>query len=347
MGTTAAVPRQEMPLDGSPAPRVPVELEREIEQHRRELTGYCYRMLGSIFDAEDAVQEAMVRAWRAVDRFDGRSSLRTWLYRITTNVCVDALNGARRRAMPVDLSPAASPPVLSSLGEPAPEATWLGPAPDDRVLPETSDPAELAVARESVRLAFLAALQHLPPRQRAVLILRDVLRWRADEVAALLESSTASVNSALQRARATLASRDLDRSGRPVDPADPGHRELLDRYVRAFEAYDIAALVALLHEDATQSMPPFSLWLSGPEDIGRWHLGPGKDCRGSRLVRVRANGSPALAQYRPSGPGGRFEPWAVHVLHVADGRVVSITNFLGDDLFRAFGLPLVLGADGA
>ena len=319
-------------------------MEAQLERHRRELTGFCYRMLGSAFDAEDAVQEVMVRAWRAMDRFDGRSSLRTWLYRIATNVCFDATDGARRRAMPMDLSPGASPPVQASLGSPLPEQTWVGPVPDDRVMPETADPAELAVARESVRLAFVAALQHLPPRQRAVLILREVLRWHADEVAELLGTTVASVNSALQRARATIAATRLPGAGAAPDPLDEEHAALLARYVEAFEAYDIDALVALLHEDATQSMPPFALWISGPVDIGRWHLGPGGGCRGSRLVPVLANGSPAFAQYKPSGTGGPLTPWAVHALELRDGRISSITNFVGENVFRVFGLPLHLDA---
>ncbi|QTE28287.1 sigma-70 family RNA polymerase sigma factor [Pengzhenrongella sicca] len=320
-----------------------VAVETRLEAHRRELTAYCYRMLGSAFDAEDAVQEVMIRAWRGIDRFDGRSSLRSWLYRIATNVCFDALKGAKRRALPLDMSPTASPPVQSSLGSPLAEQTWVGPVPDDRVLAPTGDPAEHAVARESVRLAFVAALQHLPARQRAVLILREVLRWHADEVAELLGTSVVAVNSALQRAKATLAARDLTASGQAPDVTDPEHAALLERYVRAFEAYDITALVALLHEDATQSMPPYALWLRGPVDIGRWFLGPGAECRGSRIVPVRANGTIGHAQYRPSGPGGRHEPWAIHLLEVSGGRISSITSFLGGaDLFELFGLPAQL-----
>jgi len=330
------VPEQPVPGRGRARPE-------QLEDHRRELTGYCYRMLGSGFDADDAVQETMVRAWRALDRFDGRSSLRSWLYRIATNVCFDALDGRKRRALPVDLSPDASAPVVSSLGQPLPEQTWLQPVPDGRVLPETGDPADLAVARESVRLALVAALQHLPPRQRAVLILREVLRWHADEVAELLGTSVPAVNSALQRARATLASASVADRGADLDPLDPEHTALLERYVAAFEAYDMTALVALLHQDATQSMPPFALWLRGPADIAAWHVGPGGGCRGSRLLRVSANGSPALAQYKPSADGTRWEPWAVHVLGVREGRIASITNFLGPELFAAFGLPDHLG----
>lgn len=326
--------------------RAPAATPDQLERYRRELTGFCYRMLGSIYDAEDAVQEVMVRAWRALDRFDGRSSLRSWLYRIATNVCFDSLDGTRRRALPMDLSPTASPPVEASLGEQLGDPAWLGPAPDERVLPESGDPADVAVARESVRLAFVAALQQLPPRQRAVLILREVLRWRAEEVATLLGSTVASVNSALQRARATLASSAVDGSSAP-DPLDPEHAALLEKYVRAFEAYDIEALVRLLHDDATQSMPPWSLWLSGPVDIGRWHVGPGGGCRGSRMIPVDANGSPAYAQYKPGPVPGRLEPWAVHLLEIRDGRISSITNFVDPRLFATFGLPDHLDASAA
>ena len=308
----------------------------DLERHRRELTGYCYRMLGSGYDAEDAVQETMVRAWKAADRFDGRSSLRSWMYRIATNVCFDSLNGRRSRALPMDLSAEPSAPVQSSLGVPLAESTWVEPAPDGRVLPDTSDPADLAISRESVRMAFVAALQLLPPRQRAVLVLREVLRWKADEVAELLDTTVASVNSALQRARATMAARAP--IGTAPDPLDEEQLALLRRYVDAFERYDITELVSLLHEDATQSMPPFSLWLSGPADIGAWHLGPGGGCRGSRMVEVSANGTIGFAQYKPDGEG-RLVPWALHLLEVADGRISSITNFVGPAHFAFFGLP--------
>jgi RNA polymerase sigma-70 factor (ECF subfamily) len=318
----------------------PVSTELQIEDYRRELTGYCYRMLGSGFDAEDAVQDTMVRAWRAIDRFDGRSSLRSWLYRIATNVCFDMLNSNKRRAFPVDMSPSASPPVHASLGPQLAEGSWVEPIDDARVTPETSDPAEIAESRESIRLAFVAALQHLPAKQRAVLILRDVLRWKADEVAQLLEASVASVNSALQRARATLASSDVE--SRPADPIDDEQRALLERYVKAFEAYDIESLVSLLHEDAVQSMPPYAMWLSGAEDIGTWMLGVGNGCRGSRLVPLELNGSLGFAQYRPSGPGGRHEPWGINVLRISDGRVAEITTFLDAKLFTLFGLPATL-----
>jgi RNA polymerase sigma-70 factor (ECF subfamily) len=312
--------------------------EPQLEQYRRELTGYCYRMLGSAFEAEDAVQETMIRAWRAFDRFEGRSALRSWLYRIATNVCFDMLNGRQRRARPMDLSPVATA-TSAQLGPPLPETTWIEPVPDARVLPEEGDPADIAVARESIRLAFVAALSHLPPRQRAVLILREVLRWKASEVAELLETSVPSVNSALQRARATLGQHDLGQA--PVSEAlDDDQHSLLNRYVDAFERYDLDALTALLTEDATLSMPPYDLWLRGHEDICRWFVGPGAGCRGSRLVPVEANGSLAFGHYKPSGPGGRHEPWALQVLEVSDGRITGINSFLDTArMFPLFGLP--------
>jgi RNA polymerase sigma-70 factor (ECF subfamily) len=310
------------------------ELVRRLEDHRRELAGYCYRMLGSTFETDDAVQETMVRAWRALPRFDGRSSLRTWLYRIATNVCLDQLNGRNRRALPMDFGPA-SPPVASSLGEPRAESLWLQPVPDGAVLPN-GDPAEVAVERDSIRLAFVAALQHLPPRQRAVLILREVLRWSAIEVSELLNSTVASVNSALQRARATLATVGPDSDER-AGPLNEANTVLLEKYVAAFTAYDITALVALLHEDATASMPPYQLWLDGRDDIARWHLGPGAGCSGSVLIPVQVSGSAGFAHYRPS-PDGHL-PFAIQVLDVKDGRIARITYFLDTALFERFGLP--------
>ncbi|WP_236246519.1 sigma-70 family RNA polymerase sigma factor [Streptomyces sp. CC210A] len=314
----------------------PEDTEARLEEHRKELTGYCYRMLGSAFEAEDAVQETMIRAWRSLERFEGRSSLRSWLYRIATNVCLDALNAGNRRARPVDLTEAV--PVARAQLTSRPEATWLEPVPDGRVLPQVSDPAETALARESVRLAFVAALQHLPAKQRAVLILREVLAWKASEVAELLDTSVASVNSALQRARATLAAHAPART-QTADPLDAGQRDLLDRYVAAFEAYDMAALTALLHEDATLSMPPYDLWLRGHDDIVGWMLGVGSVCRGSRLIPTVANGTPAFAHYHPDPQGG-FSPWALMVIEITDGRVSGITSFLDvQRWFPLFGLP--------
>ena len=317
-------------------------MERSLEQHRTELTGYAYRMLGSTFEAEDAVQEAMVRAWKSIDRFEGRAALRSWLYRITTNVCLDMLNGRQRRARPMDMGPAGSADAEFHGGV-LPEAAWLEPMPDTRVLPEDGDPAELAASRETLRLAFVDALQHLPPRQRAVLILREVLRWQASEVAELLDTSVASVNSALQRARAQLSDNDLT-PDTPVDPLDDGQRELLDRYVAAFEQYDMDALTSLLQEDATLSMPPFDLWLQGTDEIRAWFLGHGIDCKGSRLLPVNANGSPGFAQYRPS-PNGGWEPWALQVLEISDGRIAHLNSFLDTQrFFPLFGLPARLDA---
>ncbi|HET6950740.1 MAG TPA: sigma-70 family RNA polymerase sigma factor [Acidimicrobiales bacterium] len=306
----------------------------DLERYRTELAGYCYRMLGSSFEADDAVQETMVRAWRGLDRFEGRAALRSWLYRIATNVCFDLLHGRTRRALPMDLGPAGDGGAMT---QPLPEATWVEPIPDGRVLPADGDPAERAAARESIRLAFVAALQLLPPRQRAVLILREVLRWRAAEVADLLGRSVPSVNSALQRARATLAGRGADASRHPA-ALDEAQRDLVDRYIDAFERYDIPRLVALLHEDATTNMPPYPLWWQGPEAIGRWMEGPGRGCRGSRLVQVEANGVPSFAQYRSAG-GGRYEPFALHVLDISGDRIAGISDFLDTRLFALFGLP--------
>jgi RNA polymerase sigma-70 factor, ECF subfamily len=309
----------------------------ELERHRPELTGYCYRMLGSPFEAEDAVQETMVRAWRSLERFEGRSSLRSWLYSIATNACLDIIGGRERRARPMDLTSIGS--AAGPLGPVLPEDTWVLPVPEGRVIAADSDPAEVAASRETLRLAFVAALQHLPPRQRAVLILRDVLRWRASEVAELLDTSVASVNSALQRARATLDERDLTPEG-TVHPDDEEQRALLARYLDAFERYDMDALTALLAEDATLSMPPYALWMRGHEDVVRWMLGPGADCRGSRLLPVAASGTIAFGQYRPSGPGGRHEPWALQVIETDGGRVTGINAFLDTAvLFPLFGLP--------
>jgi RNA polymerase sigma-70 factor (ECF subfamily) len=313
------------------------DVAARLEQHRSELTGYCYRMLGSAFEAEDAVQETLLRAWRAYDRFEGRAALRSWLYRIATNVCLDMLGSRERRARPMDLGPAREP-VVDNLNT-LPEVTWIEPVPD-RLIASEGDPAEVAVARETIRLAFVAALQHLPPRQRAVLILCEVLRWQASEVAELLETSVASVNSALQRARATLEARDLGSSEGSVEVDEP-QRDLLRRYVEAFERYDMDALTSLIHEDATQSMPPYDMWLRGRDDIFTWWLGPGIGCRGSRVIpTTSANGSPAFGQYKPSESASGFDPWALQVLEIEDGRIVELTFFLDTDrVFPLFGLP--------
>jgi RNA polymerase sigma-70 factor (ECF subfamily) len=294
-------------------------------------------MLGSPFEAEDAVQETFVRAWRGLDRFEGRAALRSWLYRIVTNVCLDMLASRERRARPMDLGPAREP-VLENLNA-LPEVTWIEPIPDSLVAAD-GDPADVSVARETIRLALVAALQHLPPRQRASLILCEVLHWKASEVAELLETSVASVNSALQRARATLDKADVSSSA-AAPTLDDADRELLGRYVQAFEAYDIEALTSLIHEDATQSMPPFDLWLRGRDDIFTWWFGPGIGCRGSRMIPAgAANGSPAYGQYKPSESGSGYDPWALQVVEIEDGRIVELTFFLGTaTLFPLFGLP--------
>ena len=312
----------------------------ELEEYRRPLTGYCYRMLGSAFEADDAVQETIVRAWKNAESFEGRSSVRSWLYRIATNVCLDMLRGRQRRARPMDMGPSHS--AGDEIGPQLPEHLWVTPIPDDRVLPPDGNPEDLALARESIRLAFVAALQHLPARQRAVLILREVLRWQATEVAELLGTTVASVNSALQRARATLAGREV--SGPPsAEVMSADQRELLARYVEAFERYDIASLVTLLRDDAVMSMPPYDFWLRGPAEMGQWFLGQGIGCRGSRLVPTFANAQAAFGSYRPD-PDGGWVPWAIQVIDVAGGRIVGHHNFLDTDLFEFFGLPARLEA---
>ena len=305
------------------------ELEARLEQHRGELVTYCYRMLGSPFEAEDAVQDTFIRAWRGYDRFEGRSALKSWLYRIATNVCLDMLQGRERRARPMDLGPALEP-VLENAAI-RPDETWLQPIPD---------PADVAVERDTIRLAFVAALQHLPPRQRASLILCEVLRWQAAEVAELLDTSVASVNSALQRARTTLGEKDLGADPGPID------QELLERYVAAFEEYDVDKLAALIREDATQSMPPYDLWLDGRDNIFKWWFGPGIGCKGSKLLPAgTANGGyPAYGQYKPDEQGGH-QPWALMVVDLSADGVAELTFFLDTPtLFPLFGLPERLDA---
>ena len=319
-------------------------LEADLEPYRRELTGYCYRMLGSGFEAEDAVQETLVRAWRHAADFEGRSSVRSWLYRIATNVCIDMSRQVQRRARPMELGPS-SPPDETLLRAPLDEAAWVTPVADGSVSGDFHDPAELATYRESIRLAFITALQLLPPRQRAALILCEVLRWSAVEAAALLDTTVAAVNSALQRARATLATAPGPPSSGPLDEVDA---ELLARYVDAFERYDIDALVTLLHDDAVQSMPPFELWLRGAEHIGAWMVQPQPShCKGSRLLATSANGCPAFGQYRID-PGGGYAPWAIQVLEISGGKIAEMAFFLDlldpERLFPAFGLPLHLDA---
>jgi RNA polymerase sigma-70 factor, ECF subfamily len=309
--------------------------QTDLEPFRRELTGYCYRMLGSGSEAEDAVQESMLRAWKASDAFEGRSSVRSWLYRIATNVCLDMLRSQQRRARPMELGPS-RPPEESHLGPALPEHEWVSPIADARVVPADADPGEIAAARESIRLAFVTALQHLPPRQRAVLILSEVLRWHATEVAELLDATPAAVNSALQRARSTLAQ---VHAPTRAEPMDEERSELLRKYVDAFERYDVATLVTLLHDDAVQSMPPYAMWLQGSSHIAQWMLGPGHGCRGSRLVATAANGCAAFGQYRID-PDGGHEPWALQVLEISGGRVSGLHSFLDvEHVFPIFDLP--------
>jgi RNA polymerase sigma-70 factor, ECF subfamily len=323
-------------VGGASVGRVPPAAD-ELEPHRDALFAHCYRMLGSPIDADDAVQETMVRAWRSLDRFDGRSSLRTWLHRIATNVCLDELADGSRRARPIEERPAG---CVDDPLETRPRAHWLEPVPDARVLGHAADPAERAALRQTIRLAFVAALQHLPPKQRAALLLTEVLGWSAAEAAETLDTSVAALNSALQRARATLASRDL---GEPAD-VSAAHAELVDRYVAAFERYDVGALTALLARDATLSMPPHTLWLRGRDAIAAWFTGRGAGCRGSRLVATAACGSPAFGQYRPAPEGGH-RAWALIVLELSGDRIGAMTSFLDTErLFPSFGLPPALPA---
>jgi RNA polymerase sigma-70 factor, ECF subfamily len=308
-----------------------------LEQYRRELTGYCYRMLGSGFEADDAVQETMLRAWRAADGFEGRSSVRSWLYRIATNICLDMLRGRQRRALPIDLGPA-SPPVEAMLGDWHPDDVWISPISDDRVVPEHGDPAEIAVARDTIRLAFITALQHLPARQRAALIICEVLKMPAAEAAATLGTSVPAVNSALQRARATLAA--LPEEQRPAS-VDADQSELLAQYVDAFQRYDMDRLVTLLHDDALMTMPPYAMWVRGAQNITRWMQEPSpSQCRDSKMVPAgQVNGVQAFAQYKPD-PAGGHAPWALQVHEASGGRFSRLTFFLDTQrIFPAFGLP--------
>jgi len=308
----------------------------ELEAHRASLTGHCYRMLGSATDAEDAVQETIVRAWRSLDRFEGRASLKTWLHRIATNVCLDTLSENARRVRPMDDRAAgATTDALESLDR----THWLEPIPEGRVIPADSDPFQIAVLRQSIRLAFVAALQHLPPRQRAALLLTEVLGWSAPEVAECLETSVASINSALQRARATLASRNV---AVPSELTDD-QAAVIDRYVDAFHRYDVDALVGLLRDDVVFQMPPFTLWLQGPEDVRTWLHGPGSICRGSQLVPVKASAEPAFAQYHATETPGVYQAWALIVLDVEGDRITGWNSFLETGrLFPLFDLPLTM-----
>jgi RNA polymerase sigma-70 factor (ECF subfamily) len=312
----------------------------DLEQHRSALTGHCYRMMGSTADADDAVQETMVRAWRGLGGFEERASLRTWLTRIATRVCLDALGDRARRIRPMELE---GPGSLDGELVTLPNSRWIDPIPDALALPADVDPLERVTLRQSIRLAFVAALQHLPPKQRAALLLTDVLGWPAAEVAECLETSTAAVNSALQRARGKLA--EVDEPGDESANLSAEQTELLERYITTFERYDIDALVTLMHEDATMSMPPYQLWLRGRDAIRGWMLGRGIHCRGSRCLPIRASGSPGYGQYRVAASGNGHEAWALAVLEVRDGRITALNSFLDvGHLFPRFGLPLALEA---
>jgi RNA polymerase sigma-70 factor, ECF subfamily len=323
------------------AARDATSIDPRLEQYRAALTGYCYRMLGSPFEAEDAVQETFVRAWRHLERSDDVRSLRTWVFTIATNVCMSMLRSPQRRARAMDMGPASY--AGASFGASLPESAWVQPMPDSRVLPTDGDPAEVAAQRETIRLAFVAALQHLPPKQRAVLLLRDVLVWKADEVARLLDTTVAAVNSALQRARATLETHNHSATT-PPSPQDV-QQDLLLRYIDAFERHDIDTLVSLLHEDATTSMPPLPWWLRGRDEIIRTITAPDPGCQGARRLPTFANGGPAFGQYLPTGPDGRYEAHALVVFDESNGLITDSTNFLDDRrLFPLFGLPTTLEA---
>lgn len=320
-------------------------LEEDLERLRPSLVGYCYRMLGSGFEAEDATQETMIRAWKRSDTLQDPAALKSWVFRIATNVCYDQIDSRKRKARPVDLS---DPGMADSpLGAPLEESTWILPFAGGQLTDPGDDPAARTADRESLRLAFVAALQHLPARQRVVLVLREVLRWSAKEVADLLETSVASVTSALQRARATLDELDLKDSDTPARPSDEDEQQLLEQYLDAFAEYDIDRIVALLRYDVVFDMPPLPLWIRGAEETGRFMLGTGAACRGSKLIAVTANGFPAYAGYKPDQETGNWLPWSVTILEMTgeDGGGQTITgvhNFLQPlmpELFRSFGLP--------
>lgn len=311
----------------------------DLDVHRRALTGYCYRMLGSGSEAEDAVQETMIKAWKAADSFEGRSSVKSWMFSIATNVCIDMGRSRQRRARPMDIGPVREPDPVH-LSDVLPEHAWITPIADEQVIDVHGDPADVVAARETIRLAFVSALQLLPARQRAALVLCDVLRWSAADVAELLDTSIPSVNSALQRARATMAESSTDQApgtARTESLTDDQQR-LLARYVDAFERYDMDALGTLLHDDVVQTMPPFAMWLRGRDDVIAWCVGPGAECEGSKLLAGWANGCPAFAQYRVD-PGGGHSPWALQVLELRGDRVAGLDFFLDTEAFGRFGFP--------
>lgn len=324
--------------------------EDDLERLRPALLGYCYRMLGSGGEAEDATQEAMIRAWRRSETLEEQSALKAWVYRIATNVCLDQIDSRKRRARPVDLGEPGT--ADSPLGAPLEESSWILPIAGGQLTDPGADPATRMAERESLRLAFVAALQHLPARQRVVLVLREVLRWSAKEVAEMLETSVASVNSALQRARATLDELALDDAEAPARSGDEDEQRLLEQYLEAFAEYDIDRIVSLLRHDVVFDMPPLPLWLRGAEEAGRFMLGPGAACRGSKLIALTANGCPAFASYKPDPDSGDWLPWSLTILETTvDGQdeaiVTGVHNFLAPftpDLFRSFGLPDRRGA---
>ena len=291
-------------------------------------------MLGAWSEAEDAVQETMLRAWRSSANFEGRSSLRSWLYRIASNVCVDMHRSPQRRARPMEMAPSRDIGE-ARLGPRLPEHAWVQPVADERVIDLDGDPATVAAARDSIRLAFVAALQHLPAKQRCVLILCEVLQWKASEVAELLDTTVASVNSALQRARSTMADLDVERFDSTLEPE---HQDMIGKYVQAFESYDIPVLVELLRDDVILSMPPFDLWLEGPDNLAGWFLGEGIVCKGGRLLPVNVNGTAGFGNYHLVSPGV-WEPWAIQVIEMVDGKIRGHHNFLYPELFPQFGLP--------
>jgi RNA polymerase sigma-70 factor, ECF subfamily len=321
------------------------EFIRRTERYRPELLAYCYRMLGSLVDAEDAVQETYVRAWRSFDSFEARSSERTWLYRIATNTCLTAMKHHSRRVLPSGLgAPTADPSAPPTSADPS--VAWLQPIPDSLVSSDTHDPAAIVATRDSLRLALIASLQYLPPRQRAVLILREVLQLSAAEVADLLDVSVTAVKSALQRARARL-----DEVSPTADQvttlAEPHHRELLDQYIAAFQNADAAALERLLHRDATLEAPPLRNWYAGLSFcmpyLARHVMGsPGH----WKMLPTRANGQPAVAAYYRSAEDG-YLPYGIVVLTAAAEGISGITSFGDPDLVTAFGFPIVLGSDAA
>ncbi|WP_432775624.1 sigma-70 family RNA polymerase sigma factor [Brevibacillus gelatini] len=308
--------------------------KRYYRQYPRvtKTSSFCYRMLGSIVDADDAVQETYIRVWRSWDSFRQQSSRKTWIYRIASNVCIDKLRQAKRRALPVDIfDPAVS---IIEPRETLPESSWIWPAPDF-----AGDPEHVVVRKDTLQLCFLALLQTLPPRQRAVLILKDVFEWSAKQIAEALGITPAAVNSALQRARETMGRAELRSEELCIMDAEPDH-ELLSRYVDAFEQFDIDALVALFHEEGCLSMPPFEMWVRGKDNLFKFFTATRWHCEGSRLLPITVNGGyPAFAQYMPSDNKSILVPWGIHVLVIKDGKILHTQNFIHAKLFTRFGLP--------